>query len=346
MNKISSMQLFFLMLMVYNSSYGVILPHSLAQTKTLGMIIILLLCGLIGEIVIAQACRFGRKRSFFALKAQPVSWLQKLEGVLLSLYYLAIVIIAMESFVNMMSTEFLNNTPKWVIALLLLPPVCYLAHHKLINIAWLSLLAMPMAVLAYAVLQGGNIGKFHLMNVFPLETEFGNFLFCFLRTLPLYAQSLVLGQIYPYVRQPEKAFKITSLAMWSQIALILMQQLLACGVFGAIECEHLLFIPLELARIITFGNAVLRAEAFAIWHWAAMGVLNIALFFHAIGAIWYGEKLPKIYFPVVLSALSWSVVAIFDDLVAFNFLTMIYEYWTAVLLLWVIFWQRRRAHEK
>lgn len=346
MNKISSMQLFFLMLMVYNGAYGVILPHSLAQTQTIGAVLVLLISGIIGEIAIRQGCRLGQKGSFFALKQRSASWLQKFEGVLLSLYYLAIAVIAVEAFVNMMSTEFLTSTPKWVIALLLLPPVCYLARHELINIVWLSLLVMPMAVIGYCVLQGGNFDKFHLMNIFPLENDLDNFLFCLGRTLPLYAQGLLLGQIYPFVRKPEKTFRIASLAMWSQIGLLLLQQLLAWGVFGAIECKHLLFLPLELARIITFGEAVLRVEAFAIWHWAAMSVLGIALLFHAAGIIWYGEKTPQIFWPLVLSIPCWLVAAIFDDIVALNFLIAIYVYWTVGILLWVIFWQRRKGHEK
>ncbi len=346
MNKISSGQLFFLMFMVYNNAYGVILPYNLAQTQALGVIGVLLLCAAVGEIVIFLALRLGKDGRFFALKSQNASLWQKCQGVILSFFYLAIVIIAIDSFCGMLETEFLRDTPKGVLLVMALVPLCYLALHDLINIAWLSVMIIPLSLVAYVIAGIGNMDNFCLMNILPLQIQYDNFFRCFLFALPIYAQSFILAQMYPYLRRPENAFKISSLALWGHIGLLLAQQLLAYGVFGAIESERLLFIPFELMGILTFGQSTLRIEALAIWHWLAMGVLGGALFFNGIKAIWLGEEKMKGYLPLVLGAVIWIVLVIFDDLYAFNFLARVFGRITAGVIIILIFWRRSKVHEK
>ena len=346
MNKISSVQLFFLMLMVYSTSYGVILPYNLAQTEILGVIGVLALCAVSGEIIIWVALRLGKSGRLYALRGKKASFWQKCQGAVLSVYYLLAVLIAADAFCGMLNTEFFRNTPKGVLLFMALVPLAYLALHETINIVWLSVLIIPFSLLAYVVVVSGNVDNFCLMNILPFKIQYDNFWRCYLFTLPVYAQSLILAQIYPHLRRPEKTFKITSLALGLHIVLLLAQQLLAYGVFGAIESERLLFIPFELMGVLTFGQDSLRIEALAIWHWLAMCVLSGALFFGGIYSIWQGEKKMPWYLPLALAAVIWIVLVIFDDLYAFNFLARVYGRVTAGVIIILIWWRRRKIHEK
>ena len=54
----------------------------------------------------------------------------------------------------------------------------------------------------------------------------------------------------------------------------------------------------------------------------------------------------KGYLPLVLGAVIWIVLVIFDDLYAFNFLSRVFGRITAGVIIILIFWRRSKVHEK
>ena len=68
---------------------------------------------------------------------------------------------------------------------------------------------------------------------------------------------------------------------------------------------------------------------------------NICLLYTSLG-----EEKMKGYLPLVLGAVIWIVLVIFDDLYAFNFLARVFGRITAGVIIILIFWRRSKVHEK
>lgn len=79
----------------------------------------------------------------------------------------------------MLAAEFLNLTPKWAIALLFLVPSVYLAFKNMRNIAYLSVLLLPLSLIGYVMLFLGNAESFSLMNILPFAQDNARFFFSF-----------------------------------------------------------------------------------------------------------------------------------------------------------------------
>lgn len=323
MNKISSMELFWLQFMLYDSPYMLILLHYLLQSTITTAIVALISMAFLGEILLLGALKFVK-----GLGSKKSSW-ERIGIFLLKLSFFMTTIIIAAALAEMIAAEFLNLTPKWAIVALFMLPVAYLAGKDICNVAYLSVLLMPLSLVGYAILGGGNIENFSYLNIvrLPLAIFDEQGYFVFWRLMPFIAQGLGIVFLYPHLAKPQKAFKMTSIALWVNIALILFQYIMANGVFGMIESKRLLFIQIELARILQVGGNFLRVEAFSLWHWTVVGVLSAAFFVQAVSDGLKKER-QQISVVLIIAGLVWLIVAVFDDLVALNFLVEIYAWFS------------------
>lgn len=308
MNKLSSFELFWLMFMLYDSPYALMLLHYLAQAQGLLAAEMLILAAFLGQAVLYMAVK--RAEQNLQVNAKP--------NLFLKMYFYLSAVIITAIFAEMLAAEFLNLTPKWATALLFLVPSVYLAFKNMRNIAYLSVLLLPLSLIGYVMLFLGNAESFSLMNVLSFAQDNARFFFSLAHILPFVMQGAVLMVLYRELAAPECAFKVSSWALWSNIFLLLGEYILSCGVFGAEESARLLFLPIELARILRIGDALLRVEVFSVWHWTIAGVLSTALFLGlAAGSVEKEAARRKIIF---LALALWLVAAIFDDVTAVNFL--------------------------
>lgn len=327
MNKISSMELFWLQFVLYDSPYMLILLHYLLQSTITTAIVALILMAFLGEMILFGVLKLAQR-----LANERNLW-KKIGIFLLKLSFFMTAIIITAALAEMIAAEFLNLTPKWAIAALFMLPVAYLAGKDICNAAYLSTLLMPLSLVGYAVLVGGNVENFSYLNIvrLPLAVFDEQGYFAFLRLLPFIAQGLGLFFLYPHLAKPQRAFKMTSLALWVNVVLILLQYIIANGVFGMIESKRLLFIQIELARILQVGGNFLRVEAFSLWHWTVVGVLSAAFFVQAVSDGLKKER-QQISVVLIIAGLVWLIVAIFDDLVALNFLVEIYAWFSLIVI--------------
>lgn len=342
MNKISSAELFWLMFMLYGSPYSLIMMHYLTQSSLLGTMVLLLLAGIVAQIILYLVLSWGKKepslrQNSFGVMAKKFFW---------RLYFFFSALLNAAALTEMISAEFLNLTPKWLLALFFIVPTAYLAQKKRRNIVWLAVILLPLSFLGYGALFLGNATKFSLINILPVQMIWDNFSFAFWRLLPFCAQALALGCFYPEFGAPKQALKAASAALWANIALLFGEYLLACGVFGAAESRRILFIPVELARTMQIGNAVLRVEAFSVWHWSVVGVLSTALFLHGLGLKDLRNDCVSLRVILLGGGLIVGILSVFDDLVALNFLATGYFGVTAAVLGGLIFLKAGGRREK
>lgn len=307
MSKLSAFELFWLMFMLYDSPYALIWLHYLAQTGGGLAIEILILAAVLGQAVLYVSIKRA-KQNLHAYKSD----------ILLKIYFYLSAVIITAVFAEMLAAEFLNLTPKWAIALLFLAPSVYLAMKNVRNIAYLSVFLLPLSLIGYALLFLGNAKGFSLMNILPLAQDNARFFVSLAYILPFVMQGAVLTVLYRRLAAPESALKMSSWALWSNIFLLLGEYILSCGVFGEGESARLLFLPIELARILRVGDALLRVEAFSVWHWTVAGVLSAALFLNLAAESANTERRTRKM--IFLALVLWLVVAIFDDMTAVNFL--------------------------
>lgn len=328
MNKISSMEFFWLMFMLYGCPYVLMLVHYLAKAGFGEAMVIILAAGIIAEIILYLTLAKAKNSNTSARK----TWHNQVEKIILGIYFSLSALLNAAALTEMISAEFLNLTPKWVLAFFFILPALYLAKKNRRNIVWLAVILLPLSFFGYGILFLGNAAKFSLINILPINFTNDNFMFILRCFLPFCAQALAAAFFYPRLSAPQLAFRTASAALWVNLTLIFGQYFLACGVFGVIESRRILFIPIELAKILQIGNAALRVEAFSVWHWSVVGILSVAVFLNclSVGKTKNAQKSKALIF--VAGGLIVGILSIFDDLVALNFLVEVYSWATAGVL--------------
>ena len=241
--------------------------------------------GLAAGILILLVCTFWRKhceeltfpQSLEKLLGKPIG---KMAGTLFVCLYLLFALVCLGCFIEVLHTQLLPETPR---ALLLLPVFIlagWLSRNGLEDIARMT----PFAVLAYILLIAlvftGAIDSFMPEQLLPLRKN-GDFLQPMLYGIFSYSSFLVLLMVYPSIRQSENCFNKMVLAAAGSAAVFFLLTLLALGVFGQQSMGGLVWLPLELARMIQVSSFLERTEALVTVFWIPTVLVTGSLFLWA-----------------------------------------------------------------
>lgn len=242
--------------------------------------------GLAAGLLILLVCTFWRKhceeltflQSLERILGKPIG---KVAGILFVGLYLLFTLLCLGCFIEVIHTQLLTETPR---AILLLPAFVlagWLSWNGLEDIARMTLFAVLAYILLIMLVFTGSIGSFMPEQMLPLQKN-GDFLQPILYGIFSYSSFLVLFMVYPSLRRSENCFKKMALAAVGSAAVFLLWVLLALGVFGQHSMGSLVWLPLELARMIQIGSFLERTEALVTVFWIPTVLVNSSLFLWAV----------------------------------------------------------------
>lgn len=243
------------------------------------------LSGLAAGILILMVCTFWRKhcdeqafpQSLSLMLGKPIG---KITGFLFTCLYLLFALLCLGCFVEVVHTQLLTETPRLVLLLPVFVLAGWLAWNGLEDIARMTVFAVFSGILLMALVFTGGIGSFMPEQILPLKKQ-GEFLQPVLYSMFSYSSFLVLFMVYPALRQSENRFGKMALAAVLSMLLFLSWVLLALGVFGQYSMGELVWLPLELARMIQVSSFLERTEAMVTAFWLPTVLVNGSLFLWA-----------------------------------------------------------------
>ncbi len=241
--------------------------------------------GLTAGILILLVCTFWRRhcdelmfpQSLIMLLGKPAG---KATGCLFILLYLLFALLCLGCFVEVVHTQLLTETPRTFLLLPVFLLAGWLSWNGLEDIARMTVFAVFSGVLLMALVFTGGIGSFMPEQILPLQRE-GNFLQPVLYSVFSYSSFLVLFMVYPALQKTENRFGKMSVVAVLSALLFLFWVLLAIGVFGQHSMGELVWLPLELARMIQVSSFLERTEALVTAFWMPTVLVNGSLFLWA-----------------------------------------------------------------
>lgn len=241
--------------------------------------------GLAAGILILLVCTFWRRYCDELTFPQSLTVLLgktagKIMGILFVLLYLLFALLCLGSFVEVVHTQLLIETPRIILLLPVFALAGWLSWNGLEDIARMTVFAVVFGILLMTLAFTGGIESFMPEQILPLQRN-GNFLHPVLYSVFSYSSFLVLFMVYPALRQSENHFGRMMLAAVFSFLLFLFWVLLAIGVFGQHSMGELVWLPLELARMIQISSFLERTEALITTFWMPTILVNSSLFLWA-----------------------------------------------------------------
>lgn len=239
--------------------------------------------GLAVGILILLVCTFWRNRceetsfpqSLQMLLGKPAGMVTTFLFLLL---YLLFAVFCLSGFVEVVHTGILKETPRILLLLPVFLLAGWLAWNGLEDIARFTVLAAVLAVLLLFLTVTGSIGSFQMENLLPLQIHSPEKLIQSIGYSSFsYSIFLVMFMVYPSLPQKKGIAWQMPLAAALSAALFLLWVLLALGVFGQFSMEQLIWLPLELARMIQVSAFLERTEALFIAIWFPVVLANSGL---------------------------------------------------------------------
>ena len=241
--------------------------------------------GLTAGILILLVCTFWRRhcdeltfpRSLTIMLGKAAG---KTTGLVFALLYLLFALLCLGCFVEVVHTQLLMETPRTILLLPVFVLAGWLSWNGLEDIARMTVFAVFFGVLLMALVITGGIGSFMPEQILPLQRT-GRFLLPVLYSVFSYSSFLVLFMVYPALRQSGNRFSRMLSAVLLSALLFLLWVLLAIGVFGQHSMGELIWLPLELARMIQVSSFLERTEALVTTFWMPTVMVNGSLFLWA-----------------------------------------------------------------
>ena len=279
---ISNREVFHLVLLLQQGGVFWLLPYLILKDNgTAGMVS--LLPGLLTGAVIILVCTFWGKRcqeqSFFhSLTAMLGKPLGKLTGFCFLLFYIVFAVSCLYSFVEVINGHLLLETPRLVIAVTIFLAVGWLSWNGLEDLARIVVLCALLLVALVLLALAGSWQTFSLENMLPLSINAPQQLRQAMQySVFSYGGLLTLFMVYPAVRRTGRIAGQLLLAMVLSSGIFVLWLVLALGMFGQYGVGAMVWLPLELARMIQISSFLERTEALFAVLWMAVVFANGSL---------------------------------------------------------------------
>ena len=284
---ISGREIFLMMVLLQQGGLFWMLPVLLfAENGTAGLLAFL--PGLSFGLVILAVCLYWHRHCAGMTFPQ---WLKILlgryagtvAGIIFLVLYLMFGVLCLGSFTEVIHTRLLPETPR----ILLLLPVFFLAGwlswNGLEDIARMTVFAVIPGFLLLALMTAGSIGSFRLENLLPVQiwsmdamgqSAISSIFAC--------SSFLVLFMVFPAWSSRNQSGRTMLFAVVLSSALFLLWNVLALGVFGQFSMSQLIWLPLELARMIQVSAFLERTEALFTAVWMPLVLVNGGLWLWSV----------------------------------------------------------------
>lgn len=358
--KISMGELFMMLVVLQYGGYSWILPYVITQKNGSGSILNIILGGIAGLVMLWISCYLGKaaagKPVLVYLQQIMPRLLAKVIGLGLWAYMVAFSIICLIFFTEMMNNELFPNTPRWIIAGMMILLVGRLVENGLEDIARFTVLSFGCLLLLFAMLLVGNWPLFHGSLALPLQLNDSN---AFWQNTVLvgntYLIVLCMIILYSHIRQHKHLFGIASASMLLSMVLMMVLIILAMGVFGQQASQYMIWLHLELAKVIQFGPHLERIEAIFIMLWMVVIFANSCILLYCAN-----HSLVQLFHWPVTGKINWFLMAVVflccSQLQEINEVIIILRYFNVVspwitiggmlLALCFSFWAQHKAKEQ
>ncbi len=279
---ISNREVFQMILLLQQGGLFWMLPIILVRENGTAGLLALLPGEALG-ILILLVCTFWRNRcdelsflqSLVLLFGKPIG---KLTGVCFVLLYLVFTELCLGSFVEVIHTMILPETPRILLLISIFILAGWLAWNGLEDIARFAVLGMSLLVVLLLLTMAGSLASFAPENLFPLKISHPEALQQSIQySLFSYSSFFVLFMVYPALNQTKGIAWQMPLAAGISAVIFLFWTVLALGVFGQFSMNNMVWMPLELACMVQISSFLERTEALFIALWMPIVLMNGSL---------------------------------------------------------------------
>lgn len=279
---ISNREVFHMVLLLQQGGVFWLLPCLILKDNGSAGMLSLLPGWLTGACIIGVCAFWGkgcREQGFFGslteLLGKPLG---KLTGLCFLLFYAAFAVGCLDSFVEVIHGQLLPETPRLVIAATIFLAVGWLSWNGLEDMARIAVLcALPLVLLVLLAL-AGSLQIFSVENMLPFSIKAPQQLRQAMQySVFAYGGLLTLFMVYPALRRTARPAQQFLLAMLLSAAIFVLWLVLALGMFGQYGMGAMVWLPLELARMIQISSFLERTEALFAVLWMAVVLANGSL---------------------------------------------------------------------
>lgn len=336
---ISNREIFNVVLMVHQGGIFWLLPYFVVKENgSFGLFA--LIPGIVLGLAILVVSNYWKKNcpeldfltSLTAIFGKPLG---KIVGACFVLFFVVFTMICISSFVEMINGQLLLETPRLVILCSIFLLTGWLSWNGLEDITRMVVLCMVLMCLMMLLILAGSFEVFSLENVLPLKLEDPTlFQEAVYHSMFAFSGLLILFMIYPALNTQKRITKQLLLAMFLSTAMVVMWIILALGVFGDCSVDAIVWLPLELARMVQIGPFLERTEILFSVLWMVIIFVNGSLL------LWCtSESVHQLFEQTKNYKIHWAVI--FFLLIACGFIKNIYllfraEQVMSVLSVWIV----------
>lgn len=290
-DKISTYQLG---VFIFNTILGVGIlgfPGGLAKSVENDAWILSILAGLVNVIFVYFTCKIGLKYHELGFVGSLRKLFGNIIGTILALpsliYFVIFGALAIRIFAETIKLYLLNNTPLEFIILPLMLLSVFLVRSGIEPSARFFEAVTPIIALVMAYLIIVVLPKNDYSNLRPYFTHSIREYFTGLRAGSFaYAGFEVILIVFPFLRKPDKAFKVTTTALLSATVLYTAVTVLALAKFGAKETASLLYPTVTLIRASEVpGGFIERQEGVLLSIWVIFVYTTVVAMFYCASVI-------------------------------------------------------------
>ncbi len=320
--------------------------------------VLALLPGLLLGAIIITSCAFWNKTCegytlFPALTEMLGTFLGKAVGFGFVLFYASFAVSCLYGFIEVINGHLLLETPRMVIAIGIFLLVGVLSWHGLEDIARTATLCASLVLVISLLMLMGSKGVFSIENLLPVRLgEPESLLIAMRQSFFAYGGLLSLFMVYPALSRNAHVSKKLMLAMGVSSVAVSLWIILALGVFGQYSTGSMIWLPLELARMIQLSSFLERTEALFAILWMVVVVANGGMLVWCVT-----EGVHQLFGKKKNSWLHWGTIALLVGmgmqtknvlglLQLQQKLSMLSLFWIPILLLFVIVGSLRYRHRQ
>lgn len=279
---ISTRELFYIVLLLHQGGVFWVLPYLLVKENGTASLVSLLSGLLLGALIIAVCAFWGsrcRETTFIPSLTQLLGKpLGKIVGLLFVLFYAAFAVISLYTCIEVIGGQLLLETPRTLLICTVFLLVGWLSWNGLEDMARLTVLCVVLVAAILLLALAGSVELFSVENLLPLELRsVDDVQPALLHSAFAYSGLMILFMIYPALNQTRRAASGMLLAMVVSTGIFVVWVLLALGVFGQFSTGSMIWLPLELARMIRISSFLERTEALFAVLWLAIVFVNSSL---------------------------------------------------------------------
>lgn len=279
---ISPRQVFFILTMLLTGIYILILPRHLVTVTGADGWLVLLVGGFVSAVMLFFINRISRKfPGKTVVEFAPLvmgSFLGKIFGGILVVYYTILAATSLRIFAEMLKSVLLADTPRWVVLLALVALITWIVQNGLEDIARFTELLAPIIVLLLVAALLGDLRYMEGIRLRPILQSPPLALFeGFICALSYYGAIIILLMLYPYVNAPKKLTVTSLVALLFAVIITMAFFMGTVATFGVYETARMAWPVIELVKMVRIGEFLERMESLFLSVWLSIAFINVSV---------------------------------------------------------------------